>query len=298
MNAVTEAIHATVRERYSLAATRGGCCGSDACCATDYSPAELTRIPAESVLGLGSGNPVRHADLRAGESVVDLGSGAGIDVFLAASLVGPEGHTIGIDMTPAMVERGLAIAETRHIENATFLLAPIERIPLPDAYADVVLSNCVINLSPDKPSVFAEAFRILKPGGRLVISDIVQEWNLGRIEDDCGCVGSAMIRAEYLETIGRQGFIALRTVEERPWRKGPSGVEASALTLVAKKPEQEVTNDSDEPRAGAGTGTRARALLWWVPVLRKILPTRMRSSLSAMVARSRGALRLSVLIAG
>src|SRR5207245_1661601 len=118
---------------------------------------------------------------------------------------------------------------------------PIENLPFPDAHADVVLSNCVINLSPDKPAVFAEAFRILKPGGRLVISDVVQERDLGAIEDDCGCVGNAMVREEYLKTIRTAGFVGLRIVEDRPWRTGPNGIDASAVTLVARKPAQEVS---------------------------------------------------------
>src|SRR5688572_9786713 len=163
-----ETIHAKVRDRYTAAATRSGCCCSDGCCTAGYSEDELTRVPEESVLGLGSGNPVRHAGLREGETVVDLGSGGGIDVFLAAGLIGPEGHAIGIDMTPAMVERARAVAASRPIRNVSFILAPIERMPLPDGQADVVLSNCVINLSPDKSAVFSEALRILKPGGRLV----------------------------------------------------------------------------------------------------------------------------------
>lgn len=240
MNATAEEVRAKVRERYSIAANGGGCCGNDACCATGYSPVELEEIPAESILGLGSGNPVRHAELRPGEIVVDLGSGAGIDVFLASRLVGPAGHATGIDMTPTMVTRAATASVSHGIRNASFVLAPIEKIPLPDGRADVVLSNCVINLSPDKTTVFAEAFRILKPGGRLVISDVVQERDLGPIEDDCGCVRNAMVRREYLETIRHAGFAELRIVEDRPWRTGPSGIDASAVTLIARKPGREV----------------------------------------------------------
>ena len=236
-----EAIRTKVRERYSIAATGRGSCQDDACCASGYSSAELARIPAESVLGLGSGTPVRHAELRPGETVVDLGSGGGIDVFLASSLVGPGGSVTGVDMTPRMVARASTAAASHNVGNASFVLAPIEKLPFPDAHADVVLSNCVINLSPDKPAVFAEAFRILKPGGRLVISDVVQQRDLGAIEDDCGCLGNAMVRADYLETIRAAGFVELRIVEDRPWRSGPMGIDASAVTLTARKPDREVS---------------------------------------------------------
>ena len=240
MEATAEEVRAKVRERYSIAASRRGGCEDDGCCAIGYSPVELEGIPAESVLGLGSGNPVRHAELRPGETVVDLGSGAGIDVFLASRLVGPAGQATGIDMTPTMVARATTASVSHNLRNTSFVLAPIEKLPLPDGHADVVLSNCVINLSPDKPAVFAEAFRILKPGGRLVISDVVRERDLGPIEDDCGCVGNAMVRGEYSETIRHAGFVELRIVEDRPWRKGPSGIEASAVTLIARKPGTEV----------------------------------------------------------
>jgi SAM-dependent methyltransferase len=241
MTASTEAVHAKIREKYAQAATGARCCGGGACCTSAYSPDELRRIPAESALGLGSGNPVRHADLRPGETVVDLGSGAGIDVFLAAERVGPEGRSIGIDLTPAMVDKARAIATEERISNVSFLLAPIERIPLPDASADAVVSNCVINLSPAKLDVFREALRILRPGGRLVISDVVQEWPLGPIEAECGCVATAMVRGEYFETIRLAGFVEARVVEDRPWRSGSRGTEASAVTVVARKPNRERT---------------------------------------------------------
>jgi SAM-dependent methyltransferase len=236
MNADTQRTHVRVQERFALAASGGGCCSGDACCAPGYSAEELARIPAESVLRLGSGNPVRAAGLHPGETVVDLGSGAGVDAFLAASVVGGRGRAIGVDMTPAMIERARGAARSRIIENTSFVLAPIERIPLADSVADVVLSNCVINLSPDKSAVFAEAFRILKPGGRLAISDIVQERDLGKIDDDCGCVATAMVRGEYLNAIRQAGFREPRITEDRPWRTGPNGTEASAVTLVAHKP--------------------------------------------------------------
>ncbi len=240
MDTVTDAIHGKVRERYGQLAIAGGCCSDGACCTNDYSETDLAGLPPEAVLGLGSGNPVRHAGLRPGETVVDLGSGAGIDVFLAARLVGPRGIAIGIDMTPEMVERARIAAQVHGIENVRFHLAAIERLPLPDARADVVLSNCVINLSPDKPGVFREAHRILRTGGRLVISDVVKERDHGPMEDDCGCAATAMVREEYLETIRAVGFLEVRIVEDRPWRKGSNGVEASAVTIIARKTEREV----------------------------------------------------------
>lgn len=239
MNEGIERVHAEVKEKYGQVAIRGGCCG-DGCCAPAYSEAELATIPVEAVLGLGSGNPVRYADLRRDEVVVDLGSGAGIDVFLAAKIIGPTGIAIGVDMTPEMVGRAQEAARSGHIQNAQFYVAPIERLPIADASADVVLSNCVINLSPDKPAVFAEGYRVLRPGGRLVISDVVQERPIGAIEDECGCVATAMVRGNFLETIRGAGFEKIRIVEDRTWRSGPDGIEASAITLVAKKPNRDV----------------------------------------------------------
>src|SRR2546430_3020092 len=154
------------------------------------------------------------------------------------------GRAIGVDMTPAMVDRARDAARSPRAPNTSFVLAPIERIPLADNIADVVLSNCVINLSSDKPAVFAEAFRILKPGGRLAISDIVQERDLGKIEDDCGCVATAMVRAEYLNTIRDAGFRELHIAEDRAWRTGPNRVEASAATPPA------LEHDRGETRVG------------------------------------------------
>src|SRR5437870_3335298 len=167
-------------------------------------------------------------------------SGWAVEIRSGMRSCAPAGHATGIDMTPTMVARATTASVSHDIRNTSFVLAPIEKLPLPDGHADVVLSNCVINLSPDKRAVFAEAFRILKSGGRLVISDVVQERDLGPIEDDCGCVGNAMVRGEYLETIGHAGFSELRIVEDRPWRTGSGGIEASAVTLIARKPGTEV----------------------------------------------------------
>lgn len=234
MQSEAEATRKRVQERYTSVARGGACCGPSSGDA-DYTSDELAVIPPEAILGLGSGNPVRHAGLQRGEVVVDLGSGAGIDVFLAANQVGAEGRAIGIDMTPAMLERARAAAEQRGLSNVEFHQAEIEQLPLGDSAADVVLSNCVINLSPDKAAVFREAFRVLKTGGRLVVSDLVQERPLGDLQDDCGCVANAMLRVEYLETIRRAGFADLTVLDDRPWQSGPEGIEASAITLRAIK---------------------------------------------------------------
>lgn len=232
MNSEYEERHRHVRARYDSLARQ-----ESACCDTNYSPEDLASVPPESVLGLGSGSPVRHADLREGEVVVDLGSGAGVDAFLAARRVGPQGRAIGIDMTPSMVERASEIARDEGLANVDFQEAIIEDLPLEEGSVDVVLSNCVINLSPDKVAVFREAFRVLRPGGRLVISDIVQERPLESVDQDCGCVGNAMIRADYLGTIRDVGFRDLEVLEDRAWLTAPDGIDASAITLRATKPE-------------------------------------------------------------
>ena len=204
------------------------------CCDSGYTAEELSRIPEGAFLGLGSGNPVRLAAPREGEVVVDLGSGAGVDVFLAADLVGPTGRAIGIDMTPEMVARARALAAEHGIRNAEFHESLMERLPIADAAADGVVSNCVINLSPDKAVIFREAFRVLKPGGRLVVSDLVKERPF-ELADVCGCVGGAMIRGEYLSTIREAGFRDLEVLEDRRWPTGRTDMPASSITIRAIK---------------------------------------------------------------
>ena len=236
MAANKQAVRKQVREHYGKAAKVSGS-ASSGCCDASYSASDLSRIPEGAFLGLGSGNPVRLADLRKGEVVVDLGSGGGVDVFLAADLVGPKGRAVGIDMTPEMVSRAGALAREHDVRNVEFHESLIERLPLGDRAADVVVSNCVINLSPDKAAVFREAFRVLKPGGRLVISDLVKEKPF-ELADVCGCVGGAMVRGDYLAAIRTSGFRDLEILEDRRWPTGRADMPASSVTIRAFKPKE------------------------------------------------------------
>ena len=183
-----------------------------------YSAEELTSIPAEANMGLSCGNPTATAHLRPGEVVVDLGSGGGLDVFLAAKKIGPEGKAIGIDMTPAMIERARANAEAGGYTNVEFHLATIDAIPLPDASVDCVISNCVLNLAPDKLAVFREIARILKPGGRLAVSDITLKGELPEaiarsMAAYVGCIAGAIRIEEYKAGLLAAGFEYVEIVD-------------------------------------------------------------------------------------
>src|SRR6202161_2084516 len=176
-----------------------------------YTAEELTSIPAGANMGLSCGNPTATAHLRAGEVVVDLGSGGGLDVFLASKMVGPTGRAIGIDMTPAMIERARANAINGGYTNVEFNLAMIDKIPLPDSSVDCVISNCVLNLAPDKPTVFREIARILKPGGRLAVSDMALTHELPEdiaksMAAYVGCVAGAIKIGDYREGLLAAGF--------------------------------------------------------------------------------------------
>jgi SAM-dependent methyltransferase len=185
-----------------------------------YTPEELASIPAEANMGLSCGNPTATANLRPGEVVVDLGSGGGLDVFLAARKVGPTGRAIGIDMTPEMIERATAGAKKQGLTNVEFHQSTIDRIPLPDASANVVISNCVINLAPDKRAVLREAFRVLKPGGRLAVSDIALKKPLppevgADLVAYVGCIAGAVPIEEYVAALKAAGFSAVEVVDTK-----------------------------------------------------------------------------------
>lgn len=224
-----ENVRKAVRTRYGERARDGscGCSSSRSCCVGDkstsarigYTADELRVVPEGADLGLGCGNPTAMASLRSGEVVLDLGSGAGMDCFLAAEKVGPTGRAIGVDMTPAMIDRARENARREKVPNVEFRLGEIEHLPVADASVDVVISNCVVNLSPDKPQVFREAYRVLKPGGRMVLSDIVLLKELpsairDSIEAYVGCVAGASPKADYLAAIRAAGFRDVEVVKE------------------------------------------------------------------------------------
>jgi SAM-dependent methyltransferase len=215
-----------VRDSYAAAAT-STLSGADPAVrkvaeAFGYTPEELDALPAEANLGLSCGNPTAFARLRAGETVVDLGCGAGIDVLLAALKVGPSGRAIGIDMTPEMIERAKQNAARpirgQVLANVEFHLATIDRLPLPSNSVDCLTSNCVINLAPDKPAVFREIYRVLKPGGRMAVSDIALKRPLppdlvASAAAYVGCVSGAIPIDEYERWLRDAGFTAVRVLD-------------------------------------------------------------------------------------
>src|SRR5580692_9369525 len=183
-----------------------------------YSAEELTSIPAGANMGLSCGNPTATAHLRAGEVVVDLGSGGGLDVFLASKMVGPEGRAIGIDMTTAMIERSRENAQQGGYTNVEFYQSTIDQIPLPDASVDCVISNCVLNLAPDKPAVFREIARVLKPGGRVAVSDIALKHELPEAVAQSmaayvGCIAGAIKIGDYRDSLLAAGFEHVEIVD-------------------------------------------------------------------------------------
>jgi SAM-dependent methyltransferase len=228
-------IKQVVREGYAkIAQQDNSCCSSTSpCCGNTnlaqdisrqlgYSDEELEVVPEGANLGLGCGNPVALASLKEGETVLDLGSGAGFDCFLAAERVGETGKVIGVDMTPEMIEKARGNASKSNYNNVEFRLGEIENLPIPNNTGDVLISNCVINLVPDKVRVFAEAFRVLKPGARIMISDIVLLKELpahikNSIEAYVGCISGAILRDEYVGAIKAAGFRDVSIIDETPF---------------------------------------------------------------------------------
>jgi len=244
-------IKEVVKRRYAQIAKqdRQSCCASCACGASPLSLAEvvgylredLEHIPEEAIMGLGCGNPAAIADLKPGEVVLDLGSGAGIDVFLAANRVGDNGRVVGVDMTEEMVDKAKGIARSYGYYNVEFRLGEIEKLPIDDESVDVVISNCVINLSLDKSKVFREAYRALKPGGRLIVSDIVSQRELpDEIKNDLdawtGCIAGALEQQEYLKKIKEAGFHDLQVVPNGGFHvEDPEDMEKVKLLSVTVK---------------------------------------------------------------
>jgi len=220
--------HRLVRKAYGEVAKKGSsCCGGSSCCSSPSSVGDL---------GLSCGDPVSFSRLKAGDFVLDLGSGAGKDVFIAARKVGPLGRVIGVDMTPEMLALARKNAAKLGARNVEFRKGTIEELPLEDGSVDIVISNCVINLSPDKPKVFREAFRVLRPGGRLVVSDIVLEKALPpKLKADPGlyaaCIAGALLRKDYLKAVREAGFKKLELLSDHFYAPG-----AASVTLLALKP--------------------------------------------------------------
>ncbi|MCW3994980.1 MAG: arsenite methyltransferase [Candidatus Bathyarchaeota archaeon] len=229
-----EKIKKEVRKRYAkIAKTSGSCCASSVSCCSGptteqigkmigYSQEELTAVPDGSNLGLGCGNPTALASLKEGERVLDLGSGAGFDCFLAAEKVGKKGKVIGVDMTSEMLDKARANAKKGGYSNVEFRLGEIENLPVADDSVDVIISNCVINLAPNKQRVFEEAYRVLAPGGRLMVSDIVllkplPESVQKSVEAYTGCIAGAEIKEKYLDLIRKAGFAEVKVIDEKTY---------------------------------------------------------------------------------
>ncbi len=239
-------IKEVVKGRYAQIAKQAqeSCCPSCACGSSSllqakvigYSTEDLEHVPEEAIMGLGCGNPTAIADLQAGEVVLDLGSGAGVDVFLAANKVGPTGRVIGVDMTEEMVDKAKSIARDHGYHNVEFRLGEIEKLPVEDESVDAIISNCVINLSPDKSKVFREAYRALKPGGRLTVSDIVSEGALpNEIKSDSNawacCIGGALEHQEYLREIKESGFENVQVLSSKEFYIEGEGSQALTKLL-------------------------------------------------------------------
>lgn len=252
-----EKLKAEIKKRYGKIAVDGnsdGCCGPDCCNSTDYNPQvssvaigydekNLESIPKSSVLGLGCGAPLNYAQLKSGETVVDLGSGAGIDAFLASKQVQSNGRVIGIDFTDEMIQKASHAAKENGFTNVEFRKGDIEsNIPIDDNIVDIAISNCVINLASDKVKAFKEVYRILKKEGkgRIVISDLITSKEVGRdlvnVEDWCSCIDGALTKENYLRSIEKAGFQNIRTLSEEVYldEAKTSGRKITSLIISAE----------------------------------------------------------------
>jgi SAM-dependent methyltransferase len=240
-----------------------------------YTSEELTSIPAKANMGLSCGNPTATAHLKPGEVVVDLGSGGGLDVFLASKQVGPQGRAIGVDMTPAMIERARANAMAGGYTNVEFHLSTIDKIPLPDASVDCVISNCVLNLAPDKPAVFREIARVLKPGGRLAVSDIALKHELPEaiaksVAAYVGCIAGAIRVDDYRSGLFAAGFEHVEIVDSGTDLNAYAKVESQSGCCSPAMEKTETSNSvkvaetsccSPVPPAGAALHDELKTLL-------------------------------------
>ncbi len=256
-----EKIKKIVRENYAKVAKKEkSCCCTQNPCGENtsdmsddisrrigYSEEEISSVPEGANMGLGCGNPVALASLRKGQTVLDLGSGGGFDCFLAANKVGKKGKVIGVDMTPEMIDKARENARKGKHENVEFRLGEIENLPVADGTVDVVISNCVINLSPNKKRVFEEAFRVLRPNGRLMVSDIVLLKKLPEIirknvQAYTGCISGAEMKDKYLQMIEAAGFQEVKLIEEKhfPIENMANDPTAQAIAKTSEIPAEEI----------------------------------------------------------
>jgi arsenite methyltransferase len=273
-NMEKEEVRKTVRQGYArVAKSSSSCCAPQSCCgcssniATNiskrigYSDQEIESVPEGANLGLGCGNPIALASLKEGEIVLDLGSGAGFDCFLAANIVGKTGKVIGVDMTPEMLERARENARRGGYNNVEFRLGEIESLPTADNSVDVIISNCVINLSPEKNRVFREALRVLKPGGRLMVSDIVL---LNELPDSIkksvaayiGCVAGASKKEDYLKAIKAAGFKDVTIADETSF---PSDFGVKDTTVEALSNDFGISKEDLKKLAGSIKSIKVKA---------------------------------------
>lgn len=266
-------IKENVKKGYAkIAQSNGSCCSSSSCCSSTnsaqdisrsigYSDEEMNNVPEGANLGLGCGNSVAIASLKQGDVVLDLGSGAGFDAFLASAKVGTTGRVIGVDMTKEMVEKARINATKGNYKNVEFRFSEIENLPVDDNSIDVIISNCVINLSPDKEKVFRESFRVLKPGGRIMVSDIVLIKPLPKIIKDSveayvGCLAGASMKDEYLNYIKNECFQSVEIISQTNY---PIEVMANDITaqIVKTAPDIKKEDLNDVENSVASIKVRA-----------------------------------------